>query len=102
MRSSRKVSKTNNGVSGYVALAMIASMAFMLCLTINYRAFTEMSREAEENQNLSWQIKNLTTENLALQDEIHNLRTDPAAIKREAERLGLTGRANDVPVTANR
>ena len=70
----------------YVTFAIIASMAFMLCLTINFRAFSEMTREVEENQSLSWQIKNLTSENLALQDEIHTLKTDPDAAEREARK----------------
>jgi len=79
----------NTSTPRYAALAIVASIAFMLCLTINYRAFSEMSREVDENQNLSWQIENLTNENLALQEEIHNLKTDSAVIRREAKHLGL-------------
>jgi hypothetical protein len=60
-------SKANRAPSRYAALAIIASIAFMLCLTVNYRAFSEMSREVDENQNLNWQIQTLTEENLALQ-----------------------------------
>ena len=81
----------------YAALAIVASIAFMLCLTINYRAFSEMSREVDEQQTLSWQIKNLTNENLALQEEIHNLKTDSAVIRREARRLGLIGGSETKP-----
>jgi cell division protein FtsB len=77
-------------------------MAFMLCLSINYRAFSELSREVDENQNLSWQIQNLTTENLDLQEEIHNLKNDPAAIMREAQKMGIASRQNQVPVQANK
>jgi cell division protein FtsB len=104
MRPTQKKStvRANNATSRYAALAIIASIAFMLCLTINYRAFSEMSREVDENQNLSWQIQTLTTENLALQEEIHNLKTDSVAIQREARRLGLTDRTNDVPVPTNK
>ena len=78
-------------VSRYVGLAIVASIAFMLCLTVNYRAFNEMSREVDENQNLSWQVENLTNENLALQEEIHNLKADSATIRRAARGLGLGG-----------
>jgi cell division protein FtsB len=104
MRPIPKKSKANEnyGTSRYAALAIVASIAFMLCLTINYRAFSEMSREADENQNLSWQIQNLTEENLALQEQIHNLKTDTDSIRREARRLGLTDRTNEVPVPANK
>jgi cell division protein FtsB len=76
-------------MSRYAALAVFASIAFMLCLSVNYRAFSEMSREVDENQNLLWQIETLTNENLALQEEIHNLKTDSAVIRREARRLGI-------------
>ena len=82
-------SRKESGVPRYAGLAIVASIAFMLCLTINYRAFCEMSREVNENQTLSGQIQDLTNENLALQDEIHNLKTDSAVIRREAKRLGI-------------
>jgi cell division protein FtsB len=90
----------NNGpkpIPRFAALAIVASLAFMLCLTINYRAFSEMSREVDENQSLSWQIENLTNENLALQEEIHNLKTDSAVIRREARRSGLIGGSERSP-----
>jgi cell division protein FtsB len=87
--NSKPQSKKELGVPRYAALAIVASIAFMLCLTINYRAFCDMSREVNENQNLSGQIQDLTNENLALQDEIHNLKTDSAVIRREARRLGI-------------
>ena len=74
----------------------------MLCLTTNYRAFSEMSREVDENQTLSGQIETLTDENLALQEEIHNLKNDSAVIRREARRLGLTDGSEQFPVPANR
>ncbi|MFN6963870.1 MAG: hypothetical protein ACK4S4_08900 [Pyrinomonadaceae bacterium] len=93
----------NAAASRYIAFAIVSAMVFMLCLTINYRAFTELSREAEENQNLTWQIQNLTNENLDLQEEIHTLKTDPQTIMREAQKMGLTpARESKVPVQANR
>lgn len=102
-RNSRTNSVDKTGTqSKYVAFAIIASIAFMLCLTINFRAFSEMAKEVDENQNLTWQIQNLTSENLALQDEIHTLKSDPNAIQRESRRMGLTGREEKVPVPTNR
>ena len=61
-----------------------------------------MSREVDENQNLSWQVETLTTENLALQEEIHNLKTDSAVIRREARRLGLIDGSEQSPVPTNK
>ena len=101
-RVNSKKPNTNTGVSRYAALAIAASLAFMLCLTINYRAFCEMTREVNENQDLSGQIQSLTNENLALQEEIHNLKTDSAVIRREARRLGLIDGNEQSPVPAAR
>jgi cell division protein FtsB len=84
------------------ALAIVASIAFMLCLSINYRAFCEMSREVNEHQDLSGQVETLKDENLALQEEIHNLKTDSESIRREARRLGIIGGNEQSPVSANK
>src|SRR5438270_9868965 len=101
MRPTSSNKKSNrSGSPRFAALVIVASIAFMLCLTINYRAFCEMSREVNENQNLSGQIQNLTNENLALQEEIHNLKTDSESIRREARRLGLIGGNEQNPVPA--
>lgn len=73
----------------------------MLCVSINFRAFTEASQETDQNAVLSGQIQNLMDENLALQEEIHALKTDPAVIGREARRIGVSIQAEKVPVPAN-
>lgn len=91
MRPSSKKPVKKSGAPRFAALVIAASIAFMLCLSINYRAFCEMSREVDENQNLSGQIQDLTSDNLALQEEIHNLKNDSESIRREARRLGLIG-----------
>lgn len=85
----------------FVVFAVVASMAFMLCLTINYRAFSEMSREMEEHQELSSQLQNLTTENIALQDEIHDLKNDARSIEREARKMGMSRPNEKIVVPAN-
>ena len=74
----------------------------MLCLTVNYRAFSEMSREVDENQDLNWQIQTLTEENLTLQEDIHNLKNDSESIRREARRLGIIGGNEQSPVPASK
>jgi len=94
--------RSNSGIPRFAALVIVASIAFMLCLSINYRAFCEMSREVDENQNLSGQVQDLTNENLALQDEIHNLKNDSESIRREARRLGILSGNEQSPVSTYR
>ena len=91
---SRPKAKTRTAGPRWLSFALIALMTAMLCVTINYRAFTELRGEITENKGLADQIQNLTDENLALQDEIHNLKTDPKTIEREAKKLGL-GRSSE-------
>lgn len=73
----------------------------MLCISINFRAFSAVREEAGENVQLSNQIQSLMDENLALQEEIHLLKTDPRMIEREARRLGIPVNSEKVPVPAN-
>ena len=75
------------GMPRWAVFAAIIGMTFMLCLTINYRAFSEMSREVHEHDTLTNDIETLTDENLALQEEIHNLKSDSKSIEREAKSL---------------
>lgn len=65
------------------------SITFMLCLTVNYRAFSELRQESQQNEILNLEVENLTKENLSLQEEIHYLKSDSEAIEREARKLGL-------------
>jgi cell division protein FtsB len=100
MRPTSSNKKSNKSSSPrFAALVIATSIAFMLCLSINYRAFCEMSREVNENQNLSGQVQGLTNENLALQEEIHNLKNDSESIRREARRLGIIGGNEQSPVS---
>jgi len=64
-------------------------LAIVLCLTINFRAFTDLSREFEENNDLNSQIEGITTENLNLQEEIYYLQNDSSVIEREAKKFGF-------------
>jgi cell division protein FtsB len=73
----------------------------MLCVSINFRAFTDVRNEVEQNSHLAGQIQNLVDENLALQEEIHVLKTDPRVIQREAKRIGIGLQQEKVPVPAN-
>lgn len=85
----------------WLSFLIVVSIFVMLCVSINFRAFSEMKEEAGQNERLAIQIQALMDENLALQDEIHALRTDPAIIKREAKRIGVDLKAEKVPVPSN-
>lgn len=69
--------------------AVAGSITLMLCLTVNFRAFSELSQETHHNEILNLEVENLTKENLALQEEIHYLKSDSEVIEREARKLGL-------------
>ncbi|MBP6004095.1 MAG: hypothetical protein KA746_11725 [Pyrinomonadaceae bacterium] len=93
----RKTSKNTStrrarSVPMWAAFAIVISISIMLGLTINYRAFSVMSSEQIEHEQLSTKIQSITDENLQLQEEIHSLKSDARVIKREAQRLGLAPR----------
>lgn len=97
----RMKSKRASATPRWFVFTIIASMAFMLCLTVNLRAYTELGGEMEQNQNLSVEVDRLTNENLALQEEIHNLKTDSNVIEREARKLGMSRPGEKILVPAN-
>lgn len=102
-RSNNKTVKHRESTSPqWFVFAVVVLMTSMLCLTINMRAFSELNEEIQQNQKLSFEVDQLTNENLARQEEIHNLKTDSRTIEREARKLGM-GRAADekIPVPAN-
>jgi len=84
----------------WVAFVIVISISLMLCLSINYRAFSTMSAEQREYEQLSTKIQGVTDENLQLQEEIHSYKNDPNVIQREAKRLGIATREK-VSVPAN-
>ncbi len=100
-RNEREAARPSNATPQAVVFAIIASITFMLCLTINWRAYSEMSQEIDENRSLSWQAETLTSENLALQEEIHYLKSDSDTIKREARKIGLSRKEKKVSVPTN-
>ena len=65
-------------------------MTFMMCLAINFRAFSEMRTQSIEFQQLNTQIDKLSTEKILLQEEIQNLQHDPKTIEREARKIGMS------------
>jgi cell division protein FtsL len=85
----------------WFVFTVIVSMTFMLCLTVNMRAFSELNAEVGQHQKLSVEVDQLTNENLTLQEEIHNLKTDSRTIEREARKLGMSRSNEKVLVPAN-
>lgn len=85
----------------WLSVVIVTSIFVMLCVSINFRAFSAVREESGQNVLLSNQIQNLMDENLALQEEIHLLKTDPGMIEREARRLGIQVYSEKVPVPAN-
>jgi cell division protein FtsB len=69
-------------------------LSMMIVLVLNYNAWTNVQREAQQQQQLNADIEQLTFENSSLQDEIRRLQTDPKTIEREARKLGM-GRTNE-------
>lgn len=85
----------------WAAFAIIVSMTFMVSLAVNFRAYSSVSKEAEQFDVLNVQLENLTNENMALQEEIHNIKNDSRNLEREARKNGA-GRSNEkVPLPAN-
>ncbi len=85
----------------WLSFAIVVSIFVMLGVSINFRAFTEMQEEAGQNTRLAAQIQNLMDENLALQEEIHSLKSDPNVILREAKRIGIPLKGENVSVPKN-
>lgn len=73
----------------WFVFAVVVFITFMLCLTVNFRAFSELSTEMEQHQKLSIEVEQLSNQNLLIQEEIHNLKSDPKIIEREARKLGM-------------
>lgn len=73
----------------------------MLCLTINFRAYSEMNHEMGQNETLTQQVETLTNENLLLQEDIHDLKSDVRAIEREARKMGMSRPNEKILVPTN-
>ncbi len=103
-RQKTKVSMKSNRESTtpqWFFFAVVVFITFMLCLTVNFRAFSELSLEMGENQKLNSEIEQLKNRNQAIEQEIDKLKTDQKMIEREAHKLGM-GRADEqIFVTQN-
>lgn len=86
---SRAKRNTISATPQWFIFTVIASMTFMLCLAINLRAYSEMSEETAQFEQLNSDIDRLNNENLLIQQDINSLKTDERVIEREAQKHGL-------------
>lgn len=86
----KSVRRSKSATPQWFVFAIIASITFMLCMAINLRAYSEMSRETTQFQQLNNEIEQLSNENLIIQQEIHDLKSDPRSIEREARKIGMS------------
>jgi cell division protein FtsB len=86
----------------WMPLAVTILMTVMVCVTVNYRAYSELRSEQVQFETLGQQVDAVTTENLSLQEEIHYLKNDPEMIRREAQKFGFVPRGQKVPVSGGK
>ena len=86
---SKKAQRTQSATPQWFVFTVIASISLMLCLVINFRAYSEMSEETMQFEQLNSDINKLSNENLIIQEDIHSLKTDERAIEREARKIGM-------------
>ena len=87
--SSKVPKKSTRVMPRWVPYGATALFTLLICLTINFRAFTEFSNEVGQNESLNAEIEKITSENLNLQEEIYYLQNDSSVIQREARKFGF-------------
>lgn len=83
--------KTNreSATPPWFIFAVIFFSGFLLCLTVNFRAFSELNSEIEANQKLNIEVEQLSNHNLMIEEQIKNLKSDPKVIELEARKLRM-------------
>lgn len=85
----------------WLVFAVVAAITCMLCMAINLRAFSEMSAEVQQNEQLSLAVEQLSNENLGLQSEVHLLKNDSRTVELEARKIGMSRSNEKVLVPVN-
>jgi hypothetical protein len=103
-RNSQRLAELKNPKSSshWWGIGIVATLTLMLCLTINYRAFSQLSKETAEKEMLEQRIQSVTSNNLSLQEQIHYLKNDPDTVAREVGKFGLRRTNEKVPVQTNK
>jgi len=102
VRNTKEKGKKNSAISQWWAAGIVIILTLMLCLTINYRAFSELNKESSENLELEQKIQSVTTNNLLLQEQIHYLKNDPKTVEREVRKFGLRRPKEKVSVSTSK
>lgn len=98
---SKNVRRTQSTTPQWFVFAVIASITFMLCMAINFRAYSDMTQETIQFEQLNSEINKLSSENLLIQEDIHSLKTDERAIEREARKIGMSRPNKKILVPVN-
>lgn len=85
----------------WFSFTVVVLITFMVCVAINFRAFSEVRKQSSEFSELNTEIEKLTTNNLALQEDIQNLKNDDKTIAREARKIGMSRSNEKVLVPTN-
>ena len=93
--------KREKASSQWLVFTVVVALSSMICLTVNLRAYGELSQEIEQYQLLNAEVEGLTNENSALREEIQQIKTDSSRIEREARKLGMSRPNEKVLVPAN-
>jgi cell division protein FtsB len=80
-----------NGIIPYWKVFLgVMGLSFLVCVTVNLRAHSEVLRENQQNEKLAIEIEQLQSANSTLSDEVNRLKTDSRTIERAArERLSM-------------
>jgi cell division protein FtsB len=73
----------------WIPVVASLTLVLMITATINFRAYSVLSKEQNENIELEQKAQQLQTENLGIQEEIYYLKNDNETIEREAKKYGL-------------
>ena len=76
-------------IPGWLPIAASVALVVMITATVNFRAYSSLSKEEQEHEELNQKVQQMTEENLGIQEEIYYLKNDPETIEREAKKYGL-------------
>ena len=94
----RALSQTIRLLPSWIYLAMIVVAAAAICVTVNFRGYTQLSTAEQRFRQMETEIATLRRANASLQTEVFRITTEPATIESAARtRLGMV-RPTDVVV----
>ena len=76
-------------VPQWLPVAASVTLVVMITATVNFKAYSSLSNEENEHQELNRKVQQFTEDNLGIQEEIYYLKNDPETIEREAKKYGF-------------